>query len=114
MRNRRSPPDDGVDERLRPQGALKNMQFEISLHYSQWQGLRGASYRPMRVKLVAIGATLGLQSPPLTSTLLGIVRREQSGVAAGALNAIRQVGSVLGIAQFGGANSNTKGTGPAA
>jgi MFS transporter, DHA2 family, methylenomycin A resistance protein len=39
--------------------------------------------------------------PPLTSTLLGSVEKERSGIAAGVLNATRQSGSVLGVALFG-------------
>jgi DHA2 family methylenomycin A resistance protein-like MFS transporter len=39
--------------------------------------------------------------PPLTSTLLGSVDKQRSGIAAGVLNATRQTGSVLGVALFG-------------
>jgi len=48
-----------------------------------------------------MSAGLGLLVPPLTSTLLGSVERQRSGVAAGVLNATRQTGSVLGVALFG-------------
>ncbi len=51
--------------------------------------------------LVAMGTGLGLLVPPLTSTLLGSVEKERSGVAAGVLNMMRQTGSVLGVALFG-------------
>jgi DHA2 family methylenomycin A resistance protein-like MFS transporter len=55
----------------------------------------------MALQLVAIGGGLGLLVPPLTSALLGSVRKEQSGIAAGVLNATRQTGSVIGVALFG-------------
>jgi len=59
------------------------------------------NYRAMALQLVAIGGGLGLLVPPLTSTLLGSVKKEQSGIAAGLLNATRQTGSVIGVALFG-------------
>ena len=62
---------------------------------------RGTSYGSMCAQLVAIGAGLGLLVPPLTSTLLGSVEKKRSGIVAGALNATRQTGSVLGVALFG-------------
>jgi MFS transporter, DHA2 family, methylenomycin A resistance protein len=37
----------------------------------------------------------------LTSTLLGSVDKTYSGIASGALNAMRQTGCVLGVALFG-------------
>ena len=52
-------------------------------------------------QFIAIGAGLGLVVPPLTSALLGSVEKSRSGVASGALNAMRQTGSVLGVALFG-------------
>jgi DHA2 family methylenomycin A resistance protein-like MFS transporter len=51
--------------------------------------------------LIVIGGGLGLLVPPLTSTLLGSVEKQRSGIAAGVLNATRQTGSVLGVALFG-------------
>ena len=59
------------------------------------------SYLAMCLQLVAMSAGLGLLVPPLTSTLLGSVAKQRSGVAAGVLNATRQTGSVLGVALFG-------------
>jgi DHA2 family methylenomycin A resistance protein-like MFS transporter len=50
---------------------------------------------------MAMSTGLGLLVPPLTSTLLGSVEKSRSGIAAGALNATRQTGSVLGVALFG-------------
>jgi DHA2 family methylenomycin A resistance protein-like MFS transporter len=37
----------------------------------------------------------------MTSTLLGSVDRSWSGIASGTLTALRQTGSVLGVALFG-------------
>jgi DHA2 family methylenomycin A resistance protein-like MFS transporter len=48
-----------------------------------------------------MGAGLGLLVPPLTSALLGSVDKAQSGIASGVLNAMRQTGSVIGVALFG-------------
>ena len=59
------------------------------------------TYLAMALQLVAIGCGLGLLVPPLTSALLGSVKKEQSGIAAGVLNATRQTGSVIGVALFG-------------
>ena len=50
---------------------------------------------------VLLGGGIGLLVPPMTSTLMGSVNRSRSGVASGALNAMRQAGSVLGVAVFG-------------
>ncbi len=38
---------------------------------------------------------------PLTATPLSSVEKKRSGVAAGALNAARQTGSMIGVALFG-------------
>ena len=61
----------------------------------------GTSYGAVALQLVALGGGLGLLVPPLTSTLLGSVEKSRSGIAAGVLNAMRQTGSVLGVALFG-------------
>jgi MFS transporter, DHA2 family, methylenomycin A resistance protein len=61
----------------------------------------GTSYWAIGAQLTIIGAGLGLLVPPLTSTLLGSVEKSRSGIAAGVLNAVRQTGSVLGVAIFG-------------
>jgi DHA2 family methylenomycin A resistance protein-like MFS transporter len=58
-------------------------------------------YWAMIVPLLALGGGLGLLVPPLTSSLLGSVEKARSGIAAGVLNAMRQTGSVLGVALFG-------------
>jgi DHA2 family methylenomycin A resistance protein-like MFS transporter len=62
---------------------------------------QGTSYAAMCAQLIVIGGGLGLLVPPLTSTLLGSVEKQRSGIAAGVLNATRQTGSVLGVALFG-------------
>lgn len=51
--------------------------------------------------LTVVGLGLGLLVPAMTSSLLGSVEKARSGVAAGTLNALRQTGSVLGVALFG-------------
>jgi MFS transporter, DHA2 family, methylenomycin A resistance protein len=65
-----------------------------------WIG-QGTSYAALCAQLVGLGAGLGILVPPLTSTLLGSVAKQYSGVASGVLNAMRQTGSVLGVALFG-------------
>jgi MFS transporter, DHA2 family, methylenomycin A resistance protein len=62
---------------------------------------QGTHYAALGAQLVGLGAGLGLLVPPLTSTLLGSVAKQYSGVASGVLNAMRQTGSVLGVALFG-------------
>jgi len=61
----------------------------------------GASYVSLAGQLIALGAGVGLLVPPLTSTLLGSAPKDFSGVASGVLNAMRQTGSVIGVALFG-------------
>jgi DHA2 family methylenomycin A resistance protein-like MFS transporter len=62
---------------------------------------QGTHYAALGAQFVGLGAGLGLLVPPLTATLLGSVAKECSGVASGVLNAMRQTGSVLGVALFG-------------
>ncbi|WGR92853.1 MFS transporter [Bradyrhizobium sp. ISRA443] len=62
---------------------------------------RDTSYLAICLQLIAMSGGLGLLVPPLTSTLLGSVEPQRSGIAAGVLNATRQTGSVLGVALFG-------------
>jgi MFS transporter, DHA2 family, methylenomycin A resistance protein len=58
----------------------------------------GSSYPSLAVQLAAIGFGLGLIVPAMTSSLLGSVDAERSGVASGTLNTARQTGSVIGVA----------------
>ncbi len=60
----------------------------------------GSGYGQLCAQLVAMGAGLGLLVPPLTSTLLGSVDKARSGVAAGVLNATRQIGIGAGFGGF--------------
>jgi DHA2 family methylenomycin A resistance protein-like MFS transporter len=65
-------------------------------------GLRqGVPYAALCAQLIGLGAGLGLLVPPMTSTLLGSVNKHHSGIASGVLNAMRQTGSVIGVALFG-------------
>lgn len=52
-------------------------------------------------QMVVLGGGIGLLVPPMTSELMGSVDRSRSGMASGTLNAMRQAGSVLGVAVFG-------------
>jgi len=68
----------------------------------------GAPYATLCAQLIGLGGGLGLLVPPMTSTLLGSVTKQYSGIASGVLNAMRQTGSVIGVALFGallGSNS---------
>jgi DHA2 family methylenomycin A resistance protein-like MFS transporter len=58
-------------------------------------------YLGLAVQLTALGFGLGLIVPVMTSSLLGSVERERSGIASGTLNTARQGGSVVGVALFG-------------
>jgi len=65
-----------------------------------WTG-HATPYSEIVVQQVLLGAGLGLLVPPMTASLLQSVERSRSGVASGTLNAMRQTGSLLGIALFG-------------
>jgi DHA2 family methylenomycin A resistance protein-like MFS transporter len=71
-------------------------------------------YSSLVVQLIALGAGVGILVPPLTSTLLGSVAKQYSGVASGVLNAMRQTGSVLGVALFGSLLGGSAGFLPSA
>jgi len=51
--------------------------------------------------LSVAGLGIGLIVPAITAALLGSVDRSWSGIASGTLTALRQTGSVLGVAVFG-------------
>jgi MFS transporter, DHA2 family, methylenomycin A resistance protein len=66
-------------------------------------------YAALCAQFIGLGGGLGLLVPPLTSTLLGSVAKQYSGVASGVLNAMRQTGSVLGVGLFGSLLSGSAG-----
>jgi DHA2 family methylenomycin A resistance protein-like MFS transporter len=66
-----------------------------------WGMQQGTPYAYIVLPFIALGCGLGLLVPPLTSMLLGSVDKSRSGIASGVLNAMRQIGSVLGVALFG-------------
>jgi DHA2 family methylenomycin A resistance protein-like MFS transporter len=51
--------------------------------------------------LVPVGIGAGLAIPPLTTALMEAVSAARAGLAAGVLNAARQLGSAVGVAVFG-------------
>jgi DHA2 family methylenomycin A resistance protein-like MFS transporter len=51
--------------------------------------------------LVPLGVGAGLVIPPLTTALMESVSAARAGLAAGVLNAARQLGSAVGVAVFG-------------
>ena len=65
-----------------------------------WAG-PGTGYPALVGQQILLGGGLGLLVPPMTGLLLSGVDRSRSGVAAGALTAFRQAGSLLGVAIFG-------------
>jgi DHA2 family methylenomycin A resistance protein-like MFS transporter len=59
---------------------------------------------PVAIPVAGLSVTgfgIGLIVPAITSMLLGSVDRSWSGIASGTLTALRQTGSVLGVAVFG-------------
>jgi DHA2 family methylenomycin A resistance protein-like MFS transporter len=69
----------------------------------------GAPYAALCAQLIGLGGGLGLLVPPMTSTLLGNVTKQYSGIASGVLNAMRQTGSAIGVALFGSLLSGAGG-----
>lgn len=63
--------------------------------------VRSTPYWAMALQLLLLGGGLGLVVPPMTSAVLGSVERSRSGIASGTLFAMRQTGSVIGVALFG-------------
>ena len=51
--------------------------------------------------LILIPAGIGTAVPAMTTALLGAVRQEESGLASGVLNTVRQAGGAIGVALFG-------------
>ena len=62
--------------------------------------------------LVLGGIGNGLFFAPITSLVLGSVRREQEGIASGVNNAVREFGGVLGVAVMGAIFAARGGYGP--
>lgn len=60
------------------------------------------SYIWIALPMPVIGLAAGLITPAATAALMGTVNKDQAGIAAGTLNAARQVGAALGVALFGG------------
>jgi EmrB/QacA subfamily drug resistance transporter len=81
------------------------------------------SYLKMVPGLIAAGIGMGLYFSPVAHTILGAVRPEEAGQAAGAHSAVREIGGVFGVAvlatifaSYGGyetAQTFTDGTVPA-
>ncbi|MEV0579069.1 MFS transporter [Streptomyces sp. NPDC050392] len=63
------------------------------------------------VLLVPLALGAGLALPPLTAAMMETVPTERAGVAAGVLNAARQVSGGLGVAAFGALVAGGFGTG---
>ncbi len=86
-------------------GARLTIAIGLAIMAASCAGLlwiqQGSSYWSIGPQLVALGAGVGLLVPPLTATMLGSVVKKLSGVASGVLNAMRQTGSVVGVALFG-------------
>jgi EmrB/QacA subfamily drug resistance transporter len=61
----------------------------------------GSGWTALAPGLTAVGVGVGLVSPTLASAALGSVPMERSGMAAGAVNTMRQLGFALGIAALG-------------
>lgn len=61
-----------------------------------------APYWRIALCFPALGLAAGIITPVATATVMGSIVKEQAGIAAGVLNASRQMGSVLGVAIFGG------------
>jgi DHA2 family methylenomycin A resistance protein-like MFS transporter len=61
--------------------------------------------------MLPIGIGAGTASPPMMSTLMNSMPPSDSGLAAGALNCLRQIGTVLGVAVFGVLIAHSLGAG---
>jgi EmrB/QacA subfamily drug resistance transporter len=61
----------------------------------------GSGWAALLPGLVVAGVGVGLVSPTLVSAALAAVPHERSGMAAGAVNTMRQLGFALGIAALG-------------
>jgi len=61
----------------------------------------GSGWTTLLAGFLVAGVGIGLVNPPLASTALGVVPREQGGMASGINNTFRQVGIATGIAALG-------------
>jgi MFS transporter, DHA2 family, methylenomycin A resistance protein len=86
-------------------GARLTIAFGLAIAAASCLALLGlgedTAYATLCAQLIGLGGGLGLLVPPMTSTLLGSVSKQYSGTASGVLNAMRQTGSVIGVALFG-------------
>jgi len=60
-----------------------------------------APYAWLALPLPAIGLAASLITPATTAAMMASVERDRSGIAAGVLNAARQMGALLGVALSG-------------
>jgi len=74
----------------------------------------GSGWSALVPGLTVIGIGVGLVSPTLASAALASVPHERSGMAAGAVNTMRQLGFALGIAVLGAIVHGRIGSGHAA
>lgn len=61
----------------------------------------GTDYAALCIPLAASGFGMALAMPAMTSAVIDAAPRERAGVASAALNAARQVGTVIGVALLG-------------
>jgi EmrB/QacA subfamily drug resistance transporter len=61
----------------------------------------GSGWTTLLAGFVLAGIGIGLVNPPLAATAVGVVPREQAGMASGINNTFRQVGIATGIAALG-------------
>jgi len=60
-----------------------------------------APYWRIALCFPALGLAAGVITPVATASLMGSIKKDRAGIAAGVLNASRQTGSALGVAIFG-------------
>ncbi len=80
---------------------MAGLVMAIVGYLSMLPALAAQSYEWLIAPMLLAGGGIALAVPTLTGALLAAVKREQSGIASGLLNAARQVGGVMGVALFG-------------
>lgn len=80
---------------------MVGLAIAIAGYLSMLPALATHTYGWLIVPMLLAGGGIALAVPTLTNALLAAVKREQSGIASGLLNAARQVGGVMGVALFG-------------